>query len=452
MYREDYLRNSELTSKLEPAFLSGLRCIQPHIRAKFFEVFDTSMRKRLHDRLLYVVCSQNWEHMGPHYWVKQIIELMLATATPDSQMTNCTPPSHLPAITSVIYMADTTARDNFNEALNIKIEPADISIMEMGQNGVVGEDAELAEIELASNSSTEGGNTGNLKKETCDGSTSSMINKINAGNGTGIGVSNNFQQQTSLNQLIARQFKFLESVRDYKTLDFLTAMSQLAHMDHTLAENVWLNFFPRVWAILSDAQRETLAAELVPFVCSGAHVIQKDCHPSALNTFLEALSMCQPAVYIKPALLKYLGKSHNLWHRSTLLLEQIAFCDNHGGSDTDVNIVKKRRDTMADQIYDFDSITPASRDKKPPVAASKQEAMDALSEMYSLLKEEDMWAGLWQKKAKYNETNIAISYEQQGYFEQAQGAYELAMSKFRNDYSSTPSPVNIQQEVSISIL
>ena len=447
MYREDYLRNSELTSKLEPAFLSGLRCIQPHIRAKFFEVFDTSMRKRLHDRLLYVVCSQNWEHMGPHYWVKQIIELMLATATPDSQMTNCTPPSHLPAITSVIYMADTTARDNFNEALNIKIEPADISIMEMGQNGVVGEDAELAEIELASNSSTEGGNTGNLKKETCDGSTSSMINKINAGNGTGIGVSNNFQQQTSLNQLIARQFKFLESVRDYKTLDFLTAMSQLAHMDHTLAENVWLNFFPRVWAILSDAQRETLAAELVPFVCSGAHVIQKDCHPSALNTFLEALSMCQPAVYIKPALLKYLGKSHNLWHRSTLLLEQIAFCDNHGGSDTDVNIVKKRRDTMADQIYDFDSITPASRDKKLPVAASKQEAMDALSEMYSLLKEEDMWAGLWQKKAKYNETNIAISYEQQGYFEQAQGAYELAMSKFRNDYSSTPSPVNIQQEV-----
>ena len=447
MYREDYLRNSELTSKLEPAFLSGLRCIQPHIRAKFFEVFDTSMRKRLHDRLLYVVCSQNWEHMGPHYWVKQIIELMLATATPDSQMTNCTPPSHLPAITSVIYMADTTARDNFNEALNIKIEPADISIMEMGQNGVVGEDAELAEIELASNSSTEGGNTGNLKKETCDGSTSSMINKINAGNGTGIGVSNNFQQQTSLNQLIARQFKFLESVRDYKTLDFLTAMSQLAHMDHTLAENVWLNFFPRVWAILSDAQRETLAAELVPFVCSGAHVIQKDCHPSALNTFLEALSMCQPAVYIKPALLKYLGKSHNLWHRSTLLLEQIAFCDNHGGSDTDVNIVKKRRDTMADQIYDFDSITPASRDKKTPVAASKQEAMDALSEMYSLLKEEDMWAGLWQKKAKYNETNIAISYEQQGYFEQAQGAYELAMSKFRNDYSSTPSPVNIQQEV-----
>ena len=56
------------------------RCVQPHIRAKFFQVFDTSMRKRLHDRLLYVVCSQNWESMGPHYWIKQIVELMMATA------------------------------------------------------------------------------------------------------------------------------------------------------------------------------------------------------------------------------------------------------------------------------------------------------------------------------------------------------------------------------------
>ena len=46
--------------------------------------------------------------------------------------------------------------------------------------------------------------------------------------------------------------------------------------------------------------------------------------------------------------------------------------------------------------------------------------MDALSELYSLLREEDMWAGLWQKKAKYAETNIAIAYEQQGFYEQSQ--------------------------------
>lgn len=80
--RDEALKCSELTVKLEPAFLAGLRCVQPTIRAKFFEVFDASMKRRLHDRLMYIICSQNWEAMGPHYWIKQCIELLIVTASP----------------------------------------------------------------------------------------------------------------------------------------------------------------------------------------------------------------------------------------------------------------------------------------------------------------------------------------------------------------------------------
>ena len=80
--RDETLKCSELTVKLESAFLAGLRCVQPPIRAKFFEVFNTSMKARLHDRLMYITCSQNWEAMGPHYWIKQCIELLLVTASP----------------------------------------------------------------------------------------------------------------------------------------------------------------------------------------------------------------------------------------------------------------------------------------------------------------------------------------------------------------------------------
>jgi hypothetical protein len=79
--RDETLKCSELTVKLEPAFLAGLRCVQPTIRAKFFEVFDASMKRRLHDRLMYITCSQNWEPMGPHYWIKQCIELLVVTAS-----------------------------------------------------------------------------------------------------------------------------------------------------------------------------------------------------------------------------------------------------------------------------------------------------------------------------------------------------------------------------------
>ncbi|KAH8009839.1 hypothetical protein HPB51_020187 [Rhipicephalus microplus] len=37
VYRDETLKGTELTSKLEPAFMAGLRCVQPTIRAKFFE-------------------------------------------------------------------------------------------------------------------------------------------------------------------------------------------------------------------------------------------------------------------------------------------------------------------------------------------------------------------------------------------------------------------------------
>lgn len=403
VYRDDNLKNTELTSKLEQAFLAGLRCTQPSIRAKFFEVFDNSMKKKLHERLMYIICSQNWEAMGPHYWIKQCIELLMSTATAGIPIQNCTPSSHLPAMTGVIELAEAADRNAFNVLSSIKEEPADVE----SDPSVLPTTHERTDEEMDMDYSTNAAD--GLKKE----------NGSSADNGK------------SLAQLIASQYKFLESIQETKTFQFLHSMSQLAHMDHGLAENIWLNLFPRIWKILNDRQRETLAAEIVPFVCSGVHVVQRDCQPSALNTFVEALSLCQPAVAMKPCVLKYLGKSHNLWHRSSLLLEQIAFENGQVGA------IKTRKE-QAD-MYDFE----------PSVAQNpQQEALDSLSEMYSLLKEEDMWAGLWQKKAKYQETNIAISYEQQGYFEQAQGAYELAMSKYRNDHNANkPSPKVLQQEV-----
>ena len=66
------------------------------------------------------------------------------------------------------------------------------------------------------------------------------------------------------------------------------------------------------------------------------------------------------------------------------------------------------------------------------------------------MSEEDLWAGLWTERCRYPETAIAIAYEAQGLFEQAQESYEmvrmcittihmfmcviLAMDKRNNDY------------------
>lgn len=128
-YRDETLKGTELTSKLEPAFMAGLRCVQPQIRTKFFEVFDGNLRRRLHERLMYIVCSQNWESMGPHFWIKQCIELLLVTAVNGTQVQSSDTAVLLPAVTSAYHQVDSHEREVLMASSSftiIKEEPMDL--------------------------------------------------------------------------------------------------------------------------------------------------------------------------------------------------------------------------------------------------------------------------------------------------------------------------------------
>ena len=57
-----------------------------------------------------------------------------------------------------------------------------------------------------------------------------------------------------------------------------------------------------------------------------------------------------------------------------------------------------------------------------------------------------MVAGIWQKRAKYPDTNIAIAYEQHGFFEQAQQSYETAMGKARQEHNQSAASPNVLPE------
>ncbi|EPQ15807.1 Transformation/transcription domain-associated protein [Myotis brandtii] len=388
VYRDEALSGSELTAKLEPAFLSGLRCAQPLIRAKFFEVFDNSMKRRVYERLLYVTCSQNWEAMGNHFWIKQCIELLLAVCEKSTPIGTSCPGAMLPSITNVINLADSHDRAAFAMVTPVKQEPQERENSESKE-----EDVEM-DIELAPGDQTSTPKTKELSEKD-------------------IG--------TQLHMLTNRHDKFLDTLREVKTGALLGAFVQLCHISTTLAERTWGQLFPRVWEILSDRQQHALAGEISPFLCSGSHQVQRDCQPSALNCFVEAMSQCVPPIPIRPCVLKYLGKTHNLWFRSTLMLEHQAF-------EKGLSLQVKPRQTT--EFYEQESITPP-----------QQEILDSLAELYSLLQEEDMWAGLWQKRCKYSETATAIAYEQHGFFEQAQESYEKAMDKAKKEHErSNASP------------
>eukprot|EP00064_Thunnus_orientalis_P003681 superscaffoldBa00000311_g3692 len=378
---DESLSGSDITSKLEPAFLSGLRCTQPLIRAKFFEVFDASMKRRVYERLLYICCSQNWEAMGSHFWIKQCIELLLAVCERNTIIDTSCQGSMLPSITNVINLADSHDRAAFAMATHVKQEPRERENSETKE-----EDVEI-DIELAPGDQTAIPKTKDQAER-------------DAGN--------------QLHMLTNRHDKFLDSLREVKTGALLNALVQLCHISTPLAERTWVQLFPRLWKILSDRQQHALSGEMSPFLCSGSHQAQRDCQPSALNCFVEAMSQCVPPIPIRPCVLKYLGKTHNLWLRSTLMLEQQAF---------EKGLSLHSKPKQSTEFYEQESITPP-----------QQEILDSLAELYSLLQEEDMWAGLWQKRCKFPETATAIAYEQHGFFEQAQESYEKAMEKARKEH------------------
>ncbi|KAH0631953.1 hypothetical protein JD844_019873 [Phrynosoma platyrhinos] len=373
VYRDESLSGSELTAKLEPAFLSGLRCAQPLIRAKFFEVFDNSMKRRVYERLLYITCSQNWEAMGNHFWIKQCIELLLAVCERNTTIGTSCQGAMLPSITNVINLADSHDRAAFAMVTHVKQEPRERENSESKE-----EDVEI-DIELAPGDQTSTPKTKELSEK-------------DIGN--------------QLHMLTNRHDKFLDSLREVKTGALLSAFVQLCHISTPLAEKTWIQLFSRLWKILTDRQQHALAGEISPFLCSGSHQVQRDCQPSALNCFVEAMSQCVPPIPIRPCVLKYLGKTHNLWFRSTLMLEHQAF-------EKGLSLQIKPKQTT--EFYEQESITPP-----------QQEILDSLAELYSLLQEEDMWAGLWQKRCKFPETATAIAYEQHGFFEQEEICSELS--------------------------
>lgn len=110
----------------------------------------------------------------------------------------------------------------------------------------------------------------------------------------------------------------------------------------------------------------------------------------------------------------------------SLLLEQMALDCSPGPQ------VKTKKETPAD-CYEFEPSASPTPSTSTSTSQQQPEVLDALADLYATLKEDDLWAGVWQKRAKYPETNLAIAYELQGFYEKAQGCYELAMTKAKSE-------------------
>lgn len=86
IYSNPSFARSELTVRLEQAFLLGTRSENPQIRSQFMRAFDRSVSRTLYTRLNYILGVQNWESLSNRFWIHQALDLLLGAVKINPQI------------------------------------------------------------------------------------------------------------------------------------------------------------------------------------------------------------------------------------------------------------------------------------------------------------------------------------------------------------------------------
>lgn len=80
IYELDALRGTDITHRLEPAFLLGAKSRSSSQRTRFLDKLEQSLPRSLDGRLQYFYSLQNWDTFADDYWIPQILSMLLGTA------------------------------------------------------------------------------------------------------------------------------------------------------------------------------------------------------------------------------------------------------------------------------------------------------------------------------------------------------------------------------------
>ena len=177
--------------------------------------------------------------------------------------------------------------------------------------------------------------------------------------------------------------------------EIITPMRRILYRDTTAMQKTMASVFPEVWAMLPRREQAEMAVGIVQTLSKDQYQKQTTRRPSVLETLLTAMHACSPPIMLPPHLLKYLAKNFHAWYVSLELLQG-----------------------AIGQVRDDDNTI-------------RDLTQDALAELYGELAEEDYFYGLWRRRSLYEETNAALSFEQNGMYQLAQPLYEAAQNKAR---------------------
>ncbi|GAB7342824.1 hypothetical protein MBLNU457_g0953t2 [Dothideomycetes sp. NU457] len=195
--------------------------------------------------------------------------------------------------------------------------------------------------------------------------------------------------------LVTQQKRFTQELGEVRSRDILEPLANLQHTDSQLAHDIWVTYFPMVWATLSREDREDIETGLINLLTKDFHNRQIDKRPNCVQSLLEGIAKAKPRLKFPPHVIKFQAKNFDAWYIAATHLEEAAI--------------------------------------KPIVdgASLRESNLDALVEIYASLQEDDLFYGTWRRRCQFVETNAALSYEQNGVWEKAQQMYEQAQIKAR---------------------
>ncbi|KAI9744282.1 MAG: hypothetical protein M1818_002434 [Claussenomyces sp. TS43310] len=317
IYEDPKITRTELTVRMEHAFLIGTRAQDVDMRNRFMAIFDKSQSRTASLRLSYIISSQNWDTLADSFWLAQASQLLSGAIEMNTP---------------------------------IQLHREDFRTMS----------ASLL--------------FGNYAKDPRDPQQ---------------------MDDDKYDELVSSHRRFVAELGDVRVKDIIEPLVQLQHLDSDTSHELWVALFPIYWAATPKDERGDLERGMVSLLTKDYHSRQIDKRPNVIQSLLEGAARAYPECKIPPHVLKFEAKTYDAWYTALVQLEN----------------------TAVTPVVDTTSV--------------RESNLDALVELYAGLQEDDLFYGTWRRRCQFVETNAALSFEQNGMWDDAQRMYESAQVKAR---------------------
>lgn len=179
----------------------------------------------------------------------------------------------------------------------------------------------------------------------------------------------------------SRQFHV--ELEQFTTGHLIGPIRRLLYADPEATHQLWVNLFRLCWSCFNRKEQLDSTRQLITLLSKDYHMQNVERRPNVIQTLLAGALSCSPPLALPAHLVRYLGKTYNAHHTA---IELIAITTEDYGDE----------ETLRDNCN------------------------DALAETFAELAEDDYLYGLWRRRAVFMETNVAVSFEQGGLWNQAQ--------------------------------